>query len=65
MEYPLTLKEGIARKVIRFVLILILMEYPLTYIWCCEDEDLKSLNPYSNGIPSDLLSESTLQLLKL
>ena len=42
------------------------MEYPLTtQVADVIYEGHKCLNPYSNGIPSDLLSESTLQLLKL
>ena len=55
MEYPLTLTNISEPAVSTIVLILILMEYPLTKIENRSSKLLKGLNPYSNGIPSDIL----------
>ena len=52
MEYPLTLYDSIA-TLREGVLILVLMEYPLTTAKARGRLNRKSLNPCSNGIPSD------------
>ena len=52
MEYPLTLTQKPLQTTLK-VLILVLMEYPLTYLYSVAFDAVSSLNPCSNGIPSD------------
>ena len=54
MEYPLTTTITSSVIFCGLVLILILMEYPLTRKLKRIIKQLVSLNPYSNGIPSDI-----------
>ena len=55
MEYPLTEEVYAKSEPGQYVLILILMEYPLTISRSHEYGQEVCLNPYSNGIPSDYL----------
>ena len=52
MEYSLTYRKSTAMPIYR-VLILILMEYSLTYCSLLKTDNQKRLNPYSNGILPD------------
>ena len=63
MEYSLTLSQFPKVTWSYSVLILILMEYSLTYRSLWPRFGSASLNPYSNGILSDNLKESILDFL--
>ena len=60
MEYSLTTAISALMHCWISVLILILMEYSLTMRLCLVEIYLSRLNPYSNGILTDNLSESEL-----
>ena len=59
MEYSLTYRIRY-RILILFVLILILMEYSLTHNFCHPYGNRFRLNPYSNGILSDVFKTRSL-----
>ena len=65
MEYPLTCDDA-RRFSYGIVLILVLMEYPLTTLINCAMTSQTSLNPCSNGIPSDKsLNHQTIKVMKV
>ena len=59
MEYPLTSEDGVVDFHIQ-VLILVLMEYPLTIDVISQPVKAGRLNPCSNGIPSDTMIQRAL-----